>query len=324
MDGGESAFFVAGHDGQRCRIVLPLALSERHGLRRIGWLGQAESDYNAPLFDPDLIRALSEEDVRRLWRDAARLAGGADVVFARKQPAAIAGIENPFSAVACGPESDRAHLRNLVRPWPVVETELSSAKSRRRLREKHRALEKLGAVEIRAVSEPGEIRLCAEKLMDWKSEQLDQSGATNPFADAAYRRFFHSICARGVAGLHGVFIDAAPVAVTCLLADANGWTLYQTGFDRAYSRHSPGRILNLALLKRASEAGARFFDFGYGDEDYKRSMCNRSLDLTYSIIALSPRGAVAALALRAAMATRRAVKKNPRLRRVAFFLNRLF
>ena len=160
--------------------------------------------------------------------------------------------------------------------------------------------------------------------MDWKRDQLASTGATNPFNDNDYRTFFLSICERGVAELHGIFIDGAPVALTCLLVDAAGTTLYQTGFDPAYGRHSAGRILNVALMKEAAERGARFFDFGYGDEDYKRSMCDDAVDLTFSVVPLTPRGAVAALALRAALVARRIVKHNDRLRRAAFFINRLF
>jgi len=321
---GAEPLFLAGYEGDACRILLPLALSRRHGVRRLEWLGQAVADYNLPLCEPGFFRALSEADIHALWREAARLAGGADVVFARKQPVSVSGAENPFAAVASGPESDQAHSRRLTRPWAEIEAELSTAKSRRRLREKLRAMEKLGDCAIQQASGPAEIRQCAETLMDWKRDQLASTGATNPFNDNDYRTFFLSICERGVAELHGIFIDGAPVALTCLLVDAAGTTLYQTGFDPAYGRHSAGRILNVALMKEAAERGARFFDFGYGDEDYKRSMCDDAVDLTFSVVPLTPRGAVAALALRAALVARRIVKHNDRLRRAAFFINRLF
>jgi len=324
MEDGDEAVFLAGYEGDVCRILLQLAVSRRHGLRRLEWLGQAVSDYNLPLCDPVFFRDLSDDDVHALWHEAARLAGGADVVLARKQPATVAGVANPFAAVASGLESDRAHLRHLLRPWAEIEAKLSTAKSRRRLREKLRAMEKLGQLTIRPATGAAEIRHCAERLMDWKCDQLAGTGATNPFADDTYRAFFLSICERGVAQLHGVFLDGQPVALTCLLVDEVGTTLYQTGFDPSYGRHSAGRILNIELMKNAAERGARFFDFGYGDEDYKAAMCDDAVELTFSVVPLTPRGALAALALRAALVARRIVKRNDRLRRAALFLNRLF
>lgn len=324
VEDGAKPLFLAGYEGDACRILLPLAVSRRHGLRRLEWLGQAVADYNLPICDPDLFRDLSGDDVLALWREAARLAGGADVVLARKQPVTVAGVENPFAAVSGGLESDRAHLRHLLRPWAEIETELATAKSRRRLREKLRAMEKLGECAIRQASGSAEIRHAAERLMDWKSGQLAATGATNPFNNNNYRTFFLSICERGVAQLHGIFIDGEPVALTCLLVDDAGTTLYQTGFDPAYGRHSAGRILNATLMKDASERGARFFDFGYGDEDYKSAICDDAVALTFSVLPLTPRGALATLALRAALIARRIVKRNDRLRRAAFFLNRLF
>lgn len=316
--------FLAGYEGETCRILLPLAVSRRHGLRRIEWLGQAVADYNLPLCDPEFFCGISDDDVHALWREAARLAGGADVVLARKQPVTVAGVANPFAAVAAGLESDRAHLRLLLRPWAEIEAELATAKSRRRLREKLRAMQKLGECAIRQAAGAAEIRHCAEQLMAWKKDQLAVTGATNPFADEAYRAFFLSICERGVAELHGVFLDGEPVALTCLLVDPAGTTLYQTGFDPSHGRHSAGRILNVELMKNAAERGARFFDFGYGDEDYKSAMCDDAVELTFSVVPLTPRGALGALALRAALVARRVVKRNGRLRRAALFLNRLF
>jgi CelD/BcsL family acetyltransferase involved in cellulose biosynthesis len=322
--GEAQPLFLAGFEGEACRILMPLAISRRHGLRRLEWLGQAVADYNLPLCDPDFFRDLSNDDVRALWREAARLAGGADVVLARKQPVTVAGVANPFAAVASDFESDRAHQRHLLRPWAEIEAEMATAKSRRRLREKFRAMEKLGDCAIRQASDPAEIRRCAEILMDWKCDQLAGTGATNPFADDNYRAFFLSICERGVAELHGIFLKGEPVALTCLLVDPDGTTLYQTGFDPSYGRYSAGRTLNATLIKHAAERGARFFDFGYGDEDYKNAICDNSVELTFSVLPLTPRGAFAALPLRAALAARRIVKRNDRLRRAALFLNRLF
>ncbi|MAZ16864.1 GNAT family N-acetyltransferase [Mycolicibacterium poriferae] len=322
--GDAQPFFLAGYEGEACRFLMPLAVSRRHGLRRLEWLGQAVADYNVPLCDPDFFRGLSSDEVHALWREAARLAGGADIVLARKQPVTVSGVANPFAAVSGGLESDRAHQRHLLRPWTEIEAELATAKSRRRLREKFRAMEKLGDCAIRQASGAAEIRHCAEVLMDWKYGQLAGTGATNPFADDAYRAFFLSICERGVAELHGVFLEGEPVALTCLLVDTDRTTLYQTGFATSYGRYSAGRILNTALMKHAAERGARFFDFGYGDEDYKSAICDDSVDLTFSVLPLTPRGALAALPLRAALVARRIVKRNDRLRRAALFLNRLY
>ena len=191
--GEAQPLFLAGFEGEACRILMPLAISRRHGLRRLEWLGQAVADYNLPLCDPDFFRDLSSDDVRALWREAARLAGGADVVLARKQPVTVAGVANPFAAVASDFESDRAHQRHLLRPWAEIEAEMATAKSRRRLREKFRAMEKLGDCAIRQASDPAEIRRCAEILMDWKCDQLAGTGATNPFAADNYRAIFMSI-----------------------------------------------------------------------------------------------------------------------------------
>ncbi|GAB4360888.1 MAG: hypothetical protein Kow0026_23540 [Oricola sp.] len=321
-DGSERPLFVAGMRGARCSILLPLAIFERRGLRLLGWLGQAVSDYNGPIADRQFLDNASPALARQIWARAASLAGPVDLVYARKQPVEIAGLDNPFSGVSARSESDRAHMRRLNRPWPEIEGELVSKKSRKRLKEKQRALARNGTFEVRAVDDRDEVDHCCLFLMRWKSDQLERTGATNPFSDPSYRRFMESACRRGDLRLHAAFLDSVPLAVTCLLEDEDSWALYQTGFDPAYSRHSVGRILNIALLESASRSGIRVFDFGYGDEEYKRPLCDQSVALTYSLVPFTARGRVSAGVLSGALALRKYIKGNAQLRDGALRLRR--
>ena len=206
--------------------------------------------------------------------------------------------------------------------WPEIEAELIGKKSRKRLKEKQRALAKNGEFEIRAVTDPEEIDRSCQYLMRWKNDQLERTGATNPFSDPAYRRFLTSACERGDIELHAAFLDASPVAVTCLLKSDGIWALYQTGFDPAHSRYSVGRMLNLALLETASGSGVDVFDFGYGDEEYKQPLCDRSMPLTFSLVPLTLRGRLMAFVIGNALDLRKRVKANAYLRDGALWLKR--
>lgn len=318
----ERPFFVAGFDGSLCVVLLPLVTFEMRSLRALGWLGQSVSDYNGPVIDRQFLGRVSPAIARRIWGEAAKLAGPVDLVYARKQPVEIGGLDNPFSTINARTESDRAHKRRLTRPWPEIEAELIGKKSKKRLKEKQRALAKKGEFEVRAAVGPDEIDRCCQHLMTWKCDQLERTGATNPFSDPSYRSFMAAACRSGNLVLHAAFLDGVPVAVTCLLKDTETWTLYQTGFDPAYSRHSVGRILNLALLDAAFRSDVRVFDFGYGDEEYKQPLCDQSVPLTFSLMPLTVRGRLSALLIGNALALRKRIKGNTRLREGALWLKR--
>ncbi len=62
--------------------------------------------------------------------------------------------------------------------------------------------------------------------------------------------------------------DGRPVAATFSYADADGFYLYNSAYDRA-SAASPGIVLLSMLIEREIEAGRTTFDFLKGDEPYK-------------------------------------------------------
>ncbi len=75
--------------------------------------------------------------------------------------------------------------------------------------------------------------------------------------------------AAGRLQLHWLELDGEPIAAEYHLLDGGVLYAYQSGIDPHALRHEPGRMITLALIKRAIEEGRGAFDFLRGDEVYK-------------------------------------------------------
>jgi CelD/BcsL family acetyltransferase involved in cellulose biosynthesis len=64
-------------------------------------------------------------------------------------------------------------------------------------------------------------------------------------------------------------LDGHPIAATYDLAGAGGVYAYQSGIDPNSLDDQPGRLSNLASIRRAIERGDLFYDLLRGDEPYK-------------------------------------------------------
>jgi CelD/BcsL family acetyltransferase involved in cellulose biosynthesis len=84
--------------------------------------------------------------------------------------------------------------------------------------------------------------------------------------------------------------------------------------DGPTSRRSPGRLLLNHLIEALmAEKTYDLLDFSVGDASYKKEICNRTTELTNSIMAHSPTGLPAVLKERLGTSLKAAIKSNPAL-----------
>ena len=124
----------------------------------------------------------------------------------------------------------------------------------------------------------GEARLRTRHGTGWEFDEFVRlhrlaSGAKGQFMDEETTPLF-----RQLADLGGWRIDLLESedrkASACLFgySDSDGYYLYNSSFDPAYSPLSPGVVLLTSLIERAIAEGLNRFDFLKGGETYKRRL----------------------------------------------------
>jgi CelD/BcsL family acetyltransferase involved in cellulose biosynthesis len=69
--------------------------------------------------------------------------------------------------------------------------------------------------------------------------------------------------------LHLLELDGEVVAGDYSCVYAGGEYLLKTGYDERFGRFSPGLVLRAEVLRQATDAGLRFYDFLGGPDHYK-------------------------------------------------------
>ncbi len=147
----------------------------------------------------------------------------------------------------------------------------STSEDYRRGLQKHRkALREYSTIELQLDDRSEE---AFRRLVSWKSEQFQQTGASNIFSRSCTVSLLSALREQRSAAFAGMVsslrIGGDLAAVSYFLRSGlvlHGWV---SAYNRAYSRHSPGILLLLELIKRADELGISMVDLGKGDEPYK-------------------------------------------------------
>jgi len=126
------------------------------------------------------------------------------------------------------------------------------------------------------------------------------------------RRFLDSLAERELLEAHAMTIDNHIVATYVGLARNGRFCVLANSFDSnsAAARFSPGEMLLHALLENLSQRGFVDFDLGVGEAQYKTAVCEETIALYETVLAVSTAGAVAAPMLRASVACKRAIKRS--------------
>lgn len=95
--------------------------------------------------------------------------------------------------------------------------------------------------------------------------------------------------AAGLAQLGIARIDGIPAAAQIWLVRPPRATIFKLAHDPAFDKHSPGSLLTRWMIGQIWESdGAREFDFGRGNDDYKK-LWLKNCRFRYGVIAVNPR-----------------------------------
>ncbi|MGB0671322.1 MAG: GNAT family N-acetyltransferase [Rhodospirillales bacterium] len=175
--------------------------------------------------------------------------------------------------------------------WDAYMASLPS-KRRRRFGWRLRKLEKEhdGAVALRTVTREEELAPALESLIRLHQAQQVGRGNAGSFAGDAMRAFHHDVAAlllhRGCLRLHLLTVAGQDIAAIYGFRHGPVLNFYSTGFDPAWDRHNPGRLIMTHSFQCAMEEGLQRYDFLRGDEAYKQNLApaNRyDLNLRYAI-----------------------------------------
>jgi CelD/BcsL family acetyltransferase involved in cellulose biosynthesis len=315
---------VRGRIGQQTAFILPLELVRGRFFRTVRFIGADHSNINTGVFADDLDLADNEQLASKLIAELSlKLSRVADIVTLEKIPLAWRGSRHPLASLPAVKNQNASYQLPLFESFERTLAQLNAKRRRKKFRVSEKRLEALGGYEhvVAATEEERRKLLCV--FFRQKAERFKAMGLPNVFQDAETQAFFHALADRPHTHdnrpleLHAIRLkgeNAGRIVAVAGLSRKGDHVICQFGsIDETLAAEcSPGEFLFHIAIEKCCREGAALFDFGIGDQPYKRSWCTVETPQYDIVLPLTTRGRLAAFVHRMIVRTKAAIKKNRR------------
>lgn len=313
------ALIVFVEQGGRPVMGLALEVVRKGPFRVARLMGGSHANANFPPVKPD-----AAIDIGAVVSGIALARPDIDLLEFDRLVADRDGTANPLLALPHGPSPNPALAVDLSGGFENLLARSGSTRKRKKHRAQARKLEAAGGFRRIEAASPEETARLFDAFLHMKASRFRDAGIANVFAPAEVRHFFVSLFTESLRTtpkpfmLHGLEVGGRLRAVTGS-SRANGRVTCEFGAiaNDEIAHASPGDFLFFDNIEEACADGLSVYDFGVGDEPYKRSWCDLEIRHWDVIVPLGPKGRLLAAGIRLRRRLVEAVKSDPRLWRLA-------
>jgi CelD/BcsL family acetyltransferase involved in cellulose biosynthesis len=201
---------------------------------------------------------------------------------------------------------------------------LNAKARRKKFRSQVRKLEAAGGFDHVRATSAAEKTALLDTFFRQKAARFAAQGLPNVFQAAETQAFFHMALEMDRGGIdvpleiHALRLKgehAGKIAAIAGLSRKGDHVICQFGSidDTLMPEASPGELLFWLMIERSSLTGAAIFDFGIGDQDYKRRWCRNPTEHHDLMVAITPLGRLAEWLLKGMTRTKAGIKSNAAL-----------
>ena len=251
--------------------------------RVLRWLGSGDvcSDYLTVLCEPSLEDTVAETLADYLVRQNAAGRLG-ELCWDRLEVDGVHAEDRPTARLLeCLADREcLVHHAPSVNCWRIAlpttwDAYLAMLSRRQRSQSRRIIRESLdcGRAVLHSVTQCSELPRAVDLLIDLHQRRWRSLGLPGCFASERFTAFHRDVMPRlmlkGQLQLHWLELDGRPAAAEYHVMGNGVIYHYQGGVEPELLEQRPGRIANLAVIRRAIEQGHREMDFLRGDEPYK-------------------------------------------------------
>ena len=297
-------------------LVMPLEIVKDRGIVTARCVGGSHANANFPLLKRDAAALVTPQAISGVCA-AIRLARpDIDALALSRQLQELEGVANPFLALTSFESPNLALSFLITEDFENLIKHRSGARKLKKMRQQARRMDERGGWQCVTAADDKEVEACLDAFFVMKSRRFEEFGLKDTFAGAGIKSFFKALYREGLNQSAPAFrLDALKVnneifavAGSSLRHNSN---IVEFGAVRAHEPTlSPGDFLFHQMIMHASETGVSSFDFGVGDEAYKRSWCDTETRHFESLRGFTLKGRLYALAHRLASAAKRKIKRS--------------
>ena len=321
---GKAPLLVRGRLDGRTVMIVPLMSSRCFGLRIASFPGGRFNNLNTGLFDGAFPNLNTDERAMLFNKMAQSLNGLIDLLLLDTVPKSFAGRDNPLHGLGSVEHQDRSYQLPLLADMEQTLRQLNAKTRRKKYRNQYRRLEAAGGFEHICPHDAAGQHDLLDLFFHQKAERLNASGLPDVFRPQEIRTFLHKLVDHSIGQtdyplrLHAIRMHGAHeghVPAISALSRKGSYILCQFGsIDNTILKEaSPGELLFWLMIEQSIKEGGTQFDFGLGDQPYKRSWCPQETVLYDTLLPITKAGRIALPAFVMGTRMKTGIKKNKAL-----------
>lgn len=242
-----------------------------------------------------------------------------DAVILERLQETLNGLVNPLVQLTSSISPNVALSFALKPDFKDVLKERNGAKKQKKMRQMQRRMDDRGGWRIFKSDSEAECIYVLDRFFKLKGERLKSMGLRDVFADPKVQSFFKSLYLGELGSptpryeLHALEVGGDIAAVGGCTINGKQITVEFGGICSSDRQLSPGDILYHLLIEQCCKRDLEIYDFGVGDEFYKRRWCDIETWHRDTFIPLTTKGRIAVSALRQIASVKKSIKNNPRI-----------
>lgn len=315
---------IRGRQGAKTVFLLPLEIVQEGGIRKARFPGGRFNNINTGLFEPSFAEQAEHKTAAAIAREARKLLHGrADILALQNIPLTWRGRTNPLSYLASVENQNPAFQLPLLESFESTLRQVNAKRRRKKFRIQSRRAEEMGGYSHVIARSPQEKCELLQAFFRQKATRFASQGIPDVFRSQSVKEFFYDLAnfpetsMDSLLELHAIRLHGeheGVIAAISGLSRKQDHIICQFGsIDEVVSELSPGELLFWLMIERACREKAALFDFGVGDQLYKRSWCPLSTAQHDIFLPVTLKGRAAASAYVAIARTKSLIKSNPAL-----------
>jgi CelD/BcsL family acetyltransferase involved in cellulose biosynthesis len=307
---------VAERDG-KVQFFLPLEVVHKATLAAARFPGGSHANEN---FAP-ATRYFCENPPLDIAKDIITAARAArpdiDLIALERLLPSTDGLANPLVVANSTTSPNVALSFKLEKDFATLLAKHNGPKRLKKMRQMDRRMQDRGGWRFMKAGNCDEVNRLLDAFFTLKSARLKEMGVKDVFRDVDVRNFFKDLFGKGLTTheheVFGLEVGGDIVAVAGCSVRGSQITAEFGGITAADRQLSPGDILYHKLIEDSCTRGFETFNFGVGDEFYKRRWCDKELWHLDTALPLTLKGSAAALTWRTVASVKRSIKSNQKL-----------
>lgn len=269
------------YSDQELVAILPFEIKFFYSFKILQWIGNERSDYCGPLISCKFINHLDEYNFSLLWKEIKNKIDSFDLIFLNNQPSKILNLDNPFVKFLKNIKQTKIYRIDLSEDFEKYLISIKN-KDKKHAYELHRVnlkYEQLKKNKQETILEVDEIINNLNNfnlIFSGKVRQLNLKKKKHLLDNIFFSLFKNLIINNSKDFYLAKFSINKELVCACLLIICNNTVYYYLPVTliNKFNKFKPGKILISAIIKWSISKKLEFFDFGIGEEDYKRHFCN--------------------------------------------------